>query len=81
MDKLGYIEDAVTQAAKLANLKADKYRVVEYRSPPGLLDGISLIQSSARPFDLAALLDMTAPRAYYLCTWLPSIAVNRESLR
>ncbi len=81
VDKLGYIEDAVARAAKLANLAEDKYRVVQYKQPPGLLDGISLIQSSARPLELGALLDMTAPRAYFLCTWLPSIAANRESLR
>jgi protease-4 len=81
VDKLGYIEDAVAQAAKLAKLAEDKYRVVEYEKPPGLLDGISLIQSSARPLELGALLDLTAPRAYFLCTWLPSVAANRESLR
>jgi protease IV len=26
--------------------------------------------------DLASVLDLTAPRAYYICTWLPSVLSN-----
>ena len=33
-------------------------------------------QLTERITDLAGVLDLTAPRAYYLCTWLPAILSN-----
>jgi protease-4 len=78
VDELGYIEDAVTRAADLAKLTEGEYRVVEYDRPQSLFD-ISLIKTESPNSQLSALLDLTTPRAYYLCTWLPSIAANKES--
>jgi len=79
VDQLGYLDDAVDQAIKLNGLKADNVRVVKYNSTMGIFGGLigeSNVQKLAKgsQFDLAALLDLTAPRAYYLCTWLPAVA-------
>jgi protease-4 len=84
VDQIGYVEDAVNQAIKL-NLNGanpDDVRVVKYTAPKGLLNqalfgpsASSDLSSLARGsrLDLSALLDLTAPRAYYLCTWLPTL--------
>jgi protease IV len=82
VDELGYIDEAVAQAIKLNDLDADNVRVVKYSAPKGLLNEMLLGSSASSDLsslargsrlDLSALLDLTAPRAYYLCTWLPAI--------
>ena len=82
VDKLGYIEDAVAQAIALNNLTAENVRVVKYSAPKGLLNEVLLGSSASSDLsslargsrlDLSALLDLTAPRAYFLCTWLPAV--------
>jgi len=83
VDKIGFLEDAVRQAARIANLDPDNVRVVEYRQPVGLLDAVLFGPQGNSPLTasqgvhLADLLDMTTPRAYYLCTWLPAIMTNQ----
>ncbi len=83
VDQLGYVEDAVRRAAELAGLDPEKVRVVKYEKPPSLLDvafgGNS--QAAAASLDLGKLLDLTAPRAYYLSTWVPAIVANRATLK
>ncbi len=82
VDKLGYIEDAVQRAIDLNDLKADNVRVVKYEAPRSLLNLLGGASASSdlaslahgSRLDLSALLDLTAPRAYYLCTWLPAVA-------
>ncbi|NIP87057.1 MAG: hypothetical protein GTO03_16440, partial [Planctomycetales bacterium] len=69
----------VRRAAELAGLDAEKVRVVKYEKPPSLLN-IALggeSQAGVGGLDLATLLDLTAPRAYYLSTWIPAVVVNR----
>lgn len=74
IDKIGFIEDAVDQAIRLAKLDKDKVKVVKYKAEPRLSDVI-FGEGHAKPAaDLAALLETTTPRAYYLCTWLPAVA-------
>jgi protease-4 len=74
VDKIGFIEDAVDRAISLAHLDKEKVKVVKYKSEPRLSD-ILFGQSHVQPqFDLAALLEVATPRAYYLCTWLPAMA-------
>ena len=76
IDKIGFIEDAIDRAIRLARLDADNVKVVRYKAEPRLAD-ILFGQSRVRPsFDLATLLDSTTPRAYYLCTWLPALAAS-----
>jgi len=81
VDKIGFIEDAITRAAELANRDPSEVRCIKYDEPPVSL-GSLLSSKSSQPAilgsDLRNLLNLTAPRAYYLCTWLPSILSNSK---
>jgi protease-4 len=78
VDKIGYLEEAVERAMQLANLDKSTTRVVKYAPPESLL-GNALFGPTSQEgkVNLAALLDLTAPRAYYLCSWLPSLVVSQ----
>lgn len=75
IDEFGFIEDAIGRAAELAHLSTDNVRVVKYKQPSTLseLFGASAAVRGSAQMDVARLLDLTAPRAYFLCTWLPSV--------
>lgn len=80
IDRIGFREEAIERAMELARLDPEKTRVVRYKRPATLLDGLGIAQ--ARPtgnFDLATLLDLSAPRAWYLATSLPAIATSRRA--
>lgn len=81
VDKIGFIDDAIARVAKLAGREPTAVRCVKYDSPPGLLSMIGGANTDMRPasrVDLAALLDLAAPRAYYVCTWLPALLSNSK---
>src|SRR4029078_13668986 len=77
VDEIGFVDKAISRAVKLAGGDEKSMRCVKYEEPPGALKMILGADAPTRPassqFDLSALLDMTAPRAYYLCTWLPAV--------
>jgi protease IV len=74
IDKIGFVEDAVDRAIRLARLDKENVKVVKYKAEPRLSD-IIFGQSRVQPsLDLAAILDSTTPRGYFLCTWLPALA-------
>jgi protease-4 len=71
VDQQGYLEDAIRGLIKLAELDEDHVRVVEYKRETTLLD---LLGAKAEPqkSELAALIELTKPQAYYLAPgWLP----------
>lgn len=74
VDKIGFIEDAIDRAIELAELDKEKVRVVKYKAEPRLSDVLFGETRSQPAVDLAALLETTTPRAFYLCTWLPAVA-------
>jgi protease-4 len=81
VDKIGFIETAIERAAELAGRDPDNVRCVTYVEPPASLRSLlsaKTQQSGVLGGDLRTLLDLTAPRAYYLCTWLPSILSNSK---
>ncbi len=73
IDKIGFIEDAIARAIELAKLDKDDVKVVKYGRLPSLAGLLLGQQSRSRAIDLEAILDMTAPRAYYLYTSLPPL--------
>lgn len=80
VDELGFIEDAIDRAVTLASLSKDNVRVVKYKQPLGALSellGATAPQRSSR-IDVGQLLDLAAPRAYFLCTWLPGIVTSAQ---
>ncbi len=74
VDKLGFVEDAIDRAIELAGLAKSDVKVVKYRKQTGVLEQ-ALFGSESRQqrLDLSALLELTVPKAYYLCTWLPGL--------
>ena len=77
VDELGYLEDAISRAVDLAGLKKDQVRVIKYNRPLGVIDKLILgAKTPARQVELASLLDLASPRAYFLCTWIPALNLN-----
>jgi protease IV len=80
VDKLGYVEDAVDRAIELAKLDPRNVRVVNYTQPGGLLDSLLTVPSAqSSQINLSAVLEMTTPRAYFLCSWLPAVVANHSN--
>ncbi len=77
VDEEGYIEEAIGRAVELAGLSRSETQAVRYKSHSGLL---SLpFSAEARPtLDLASLIDLTSPRAYFLCTWQLPLAAQPQ---
>ena len=81
VDKLGYLDDAVARAVELTGLADENVRVVRYAKPVGLLDQVigstgtasARIDASGITLSLDALAELTAPRCWYLCSWLPPV--------
>lgn len=78
VDKLGFIEDAIARAAELSGNSTDEVSCVQYKEQQTFISAI--MGAHAQPIhgsmDLAGMLDLTAPRAYYLWTWLPTLLSN-----
>ena len=73
VDKIGFIDEAIDRAIHLAKVDRANVKVVKYKAEPRLSE-ILFGRNQVQPLgDLAALLEGTAPRAYYLCTWLPPV--------
>jgi protease-4 len=71
VDKIGFIEDAVDRAIELAGVDPEDVRVVKYRREPTLGDILMGARSQHTGIDMSAVLEMSVPRAYYLCTRMP----------
>lgn len=79
VDRLGFVEDAIDRAIELAKLKKDNVRVVKYKRQSGVFEALLFGQQDARPqLGLAALADLSVPRAYFLCTWLPGLGALHQ---
>jgi protease IV len=77
VDKFGFVEDAADRAIELAGLDREDVRLVKYVKRKGLVEqAMELPSAKNGSLDLGALLDLTTPRAYYLCTWLPAVAAT-----
>jgi protease-4 len=79
VDKIGFVEDAITRVAELTNKSPDDLRCVQYEEPATLMGSLLGADTSLRPsgrIDIGALIDLTTPRAYYLWSWLPAALSN-----
>jgi len=73
VDEIGFLEDAIDRAIALAGVVPDDVQVVRYRSQLTLASLLFGRAAHRRDLGLAELLDITAPRAYYLCTRMPPL--------
>lgn len=79
IDKIGFIEEAISRAAELSGHSTDDLRCVRYEQPPSLFQSLAGADAPLAPrsqFDLRTLIDLTTPRAYYLWSWLPAAMSN-----
>lgn len=84
VDKEGFVEDAIDRAIELAGLNKEHVRAVKYKHLGGIFDMLDMharTRAGAGVSELAALLDLATPRAYYLCTWLPDRRVQGSGFK
>jgi protease-4 len=77
VDRIGFLEDAVTRAVELAGLDETRARVVRYTRPKGLLDEVFASQGAGARLSLDVLAEVATPRAWYLCSWWPALVHSR----
>lgn len=73
VDRIGFVEEAIDRAVELAGLTAETARAVKYSKPKGLLDEVLGGAAPGSRVDLAAIAELTTPRGWYLCSWLPAL--------
>lgn len=78
IDRIGFIEDAIARAIELAGLDEDLTRVVQYDRPMSLMSLAGMAQAAEDDTGFTALLELSAPRAYYLATSLPPLVSTRR---
>ena len=71
VDEIGFIEEAVDRAIELAGLDRNNVQVIRYKRTLSLGSLLLGANAQGRAFDLAQMIDMCAPRPYYLATQLP----------
>ena len=79
VDKIGFLEDAINRSAELAGVSTDDVRCVKYMPRTTFVSellGARAASSKGYTLDAASLLDLAAPRAYYLWTMLPVAATG-----
>ena len=77
VDRIGFIEEAISRAAELASLDEDEVRVVQYERPVSLFGILALTQAhQPPPSPLLELLERSVPQRYYLFTSLPPLAAS-----
>lgn len=75
VDKQGYLEDAIRGVIEMAGLSEGQVRVVKYERQPTLLD-LLMAKSEPPPSEMAALLEITKPQAYYLALGWPPVELK-----
>lgn len=78
VDEIGFIEDAIARVTELANLDKEKTRVVKFEQPMSLLGGLGVAQAPKLQLSLETIMEMSAPKAYYLSTSLPPLVSSRQ---
>lgn len=79
VDQIGFVEEAIARVTELAGQSAGDVRCVKYEEEPTLIGSLVGAEARARArcsVDVSALIDLTAPRAYYLWSWVPAAMSN-----
>jgi protease-4 len=80
IDRVGFVEEAIDRAIELAKLDKSETRVVRFQRPAALIDFYGVAQARGSSMvGLPELLDLSAPRGWYLATSLPAIATSRRA--
>ena len=81
IDKIGFLEDAIDRALELAKLDKDEdpRRQVQAARQPVRRHGVAQARPARRLSSWPQLLDLSAPRGWYLATSLPAIVTSRRA--
>lgn len=80
IDEIGFIDEALERTYELAGLTEETARVVRYRAPQPLIDIPFITAESQARSEVSAMLELSAPRAYYLATSMPPLFASYMKL-
>ena len=69
IDKIGYLDDAVKQAGKLANTDERDYKVVQYKPKLSMMDVLLEVRSPNKLLSEKVLYEVTTPKVYLICPY------------
>jgi protease-4 len=81
VDKIGFIEAAITRATELAGETPESVRCVKYEKRPtifGEILGDSHLSPARGSTDVSALIELASPRAYYVWSFLPTLTSSSK---
>lgn len=77
VDREGFLEEAIDRALELAGLTKENTQVVDYENPSLDLFNLLAAAPAEQPRgELQQLIELSTPRAWYLCSWLPPLTAE-----
>lgn len=76
VDRIGFLDDAISRAVELAGLTERTARVVRYQRPKSLAEGLLGIDAPTARGPWQSFAELTTPRAWYLCSWWPALVAS-----
>ena len=76
IDKIGFLEDAISRGIELAGLDENEVRVVTYKRPLTILEAVGMARAPTVSLD-SMVLNLCVPKAYYVATTLPPLLQGR----
>jgi protease-4 len=70
IDKIGYLDDAVQRAGRLANLNERDYKVIQYRPKLSFMDTLLESRSPNPLMSEKTLSEITTPKVYLICPYV-----------
>jgi protease-4 len=67
IDKIGFLDDAIEQAGKLARLDERDYKVIQYKPKLSFLDALLESRAPNKLLSSKTLSEMTTPKVYLIC--------------
>jgi protease-4 len=70
IDKIGFIDEAITSAGTLAKLSAGDYQVIQYKPKLSFMDSLFESRSPSSVLSGKTLSDVTSPKIYLICPYV-----------
>lgn len=67
IDKIGFLDDAIAQAVKLAKVDERNYKVIQYNPKLSFMEVLLESRTPNKLFSSKTLSDMTTPKVYLIC--------------
>ena len=81
IDKIGYLDDAVKQAGKLARIDDRDYKVIQYKPKFSMMDVLLEVRTPNKLFNAKALFEITTPKVYLICPYGLSLRQEVAEIR